>query len=167
MSLPRLFPERIEGRHVLMGLIGFFGVMILANGIFLYYAVGTFNGFATDNAYQRGLDYNERIAADAAQAARGWQPAAHYEPARRQLVVEVKDARGRLVAGLSVSGDVRRPVTDRQDRPVSLQEIAPGRYAVPVELAPGQWIFSAQLAEAGSSAIAFRLKQRLWVKEGS
>ena len=51
--MPRLFPERIEGRHVLLALLGFFGFMLLANGIFLYYAVGTFNGFETTDAYRK------------------------------------------------------------------------------------------------------------------
>lgn len=165
MRTPRLIPERIEGRHVLLALLGFFGIMFLVNGVFLYYAVGTFNGFETREAYKTGLTYNARIASDSAQTARGWQPVARYESAGRQLVVEVRNAQGHLVAGLTVSGEIRRPVTDRQDRPVKLQEVAPGRYAVPVALNAGQWVFSAQMAEAGSSAIAYRLKQRLWVKE--
>ena len=53
----------IEGRHVLMGLIAFFGVMLLANGIFVYFAVATFSGGDTSNAYRKGLNYNDTLAA--------------------------------------------------------------------------------------------------------
>jgi nitrogen fixation protein FixH len=165
MSQMRLFPERIEGRHVLIGLLAFFGVMFIANGIFLYYALGTFNGFETADAYRKGLSYNERIAAETAQAARGWQPAAHYETERGELVLTVRDARGRGVAGLSVTAELRRPATDREDLRITLSETAPARYAAPSGLAEGQWILLARIEEPGASGkLAFRYKQRILVK---
>ena len=34
----------VQGRHVLIGLLIFFGVMFVANGLLVYYAVGTFSG---------------------------------------------------------------------------------------------------------------------------
>ncbi len=165
MSAIRLIPEKIEGRHVLIWLLVFFGVMLLANGIFLYYAVGTFNGFETADAYRKGLTYNERIAEDTAQSVQGWQPAARYEEERGELIVTVRDAQGRGVAGLSISGEVRRPATDRDDRPVILHETAPARYAAAFELAAGQWILLARIVEPGTSgARMHRFKQRFSVK---
>lgn len=165
MTAVRLIPKRIEGRHVLIALLAFFGVMLLANGIFLYYALGTFNGFETSQAYRKGLTYNTRIAADKIQTSRGWQPVARYEDDKGRLVVEVRDERGRTISGLIVSGEIRRPVTDAADQPVILTEVEPARYAVPVKLAAGQWILAAEMTgpEASNEAI-FRFKQRLWVK---
>ena len=166
MNAVRLFPKRIEGRHVLIGLLAFFGVMLLANGIFLYYALGTFNGFETSQAYRKGLTYNTRIAADEIQAARGWQPVARYDDDKDRLVVEVRDRRGQSVAGLVISGEIRRPVTDAADQPVTLAEVTPARYAAPVKLAAGQWILAVEIIEpGGSKKTVFRFKQRLWVKE--
>jgi nitrogen fixation protein FixH len=165
MSAVRLIPEKIEGRHVLFALLAFFGVTFLVNGIFLYYAVGTFNGFETTDAYRKGVTYNERIASEAAQATHGWKPLVRYEVEGQQLIVEVRDRQGRGVAGLVVMGEVRRPVTDSEDREVTLHESAPARYAVSLKLAAGQWIFSGRIFETGKSGrAAFRFKQRLWVR---
>lgn len=164
MSRWRLFPERLEGRHILFGLLMFFGVMFAANGVFLYYAVGTFNGFETRDAYRRGLEYNMRIASDAEQSERGWRPSVRYDAAKKSLVLDIRDKARRGVAGLGIRGEIRRPATDRQDREVELTEVAPGRYETPLELEPGQWVFMAQLSEPGSADISYRLKQRLWVK---
>lgn len=163
MSVARIFPERIEGRHVLFALFAFFGVLFIVNGIFLYFAVGTFNGFETSDAYRKGVTYNERIASETAQAARGWKTVARYELAGQKLIIEVRDRQGRGIAGLAISGEVRRPATDRQDQKVTLHEIAPARYSASVKLPAGQWILSAKISRPGETA--FRIKQRLWVKE--
>ena len=62
-----------QGRHVLIGLVAFFGVMLLANGIFLYYALETFPGGDTSDPYRKGMHYNDTIAAAARQAEQGWR----------------------------------------------------------------------------------------------
>lgn len=165
MSTFRLIPRPITGKHVLFGLFGFFGVMLIANGIFVYYALGTFNGFETANAYRKGLTYNSRIAADAAQAARGWQAQARHDAASGAVIVEVRDRRGAGLAGLALSGEIRRPVTDKDDRTILFEETSPARYAAPVRLAAGQWVLAVTIREPGSRGEpVFRLKQRLWVK---
>ena len=166
MNALRLIAKPITGRHVLFGLIGFFGVMLIVNGIFLYYAVGTFNGFETTNAYSRGLTYNARIAADAAQESRGWTASARHDARGEKIVIEVKNRRGAGIAGLMIQGEIRRPATDRQDQKVTFKEGAPARYAIPIELAAGQWVLLAEAREPGKSGEpAFRFKQRLWVKD--
>lgn len=167
MSSVRFFPQKFEGRHVLFALAAFFGVMFLANGIFLYYAVGTFNGLDTRDAYREGLNYNARIASDEEQALSGWKPMAHYDVKGQKLIVEMRDGSGRGVAGLTISGEIRRPVTDVEDQRVSLHEIAPARYAASLNLSAGQWIFAAEVSKAATPGVtAFRFKRRLWVKEG-
>jgi nitrogen fixation protein FixH len=163
MSAARFFPERFEGRHVLFALLAFFGVMFIVNGIFLYYAVGTFNGFETSDAYRKGVNYNERIASEATQAAHGWEPVTRYEANAQKLIIEMRDAQGKGVAGLTLSGLVRHPVTDRDDQNITFFETAPGRYSAPLELSPGQWIFTGKAT--GSGGTLYRFKQRLWVKE--
>jgi nitrogen fixation protein FixH len=165
MSNPFRFPARIEGRHVLYGLIAFFGVMLVANGFFVYYALGTFTGFDTRDAYREGIHYNDRIAAEVAQERRGWQPALRYDAGSHRLVLEVHDRKGRPVAGLRVAGEVRRPVTDRADRPLKMHEISPALYVAEMDLAPGQWTIIARLYNgAGAGEPAYRHKQRLWVE---
>lgn len=164
--MKRMFPEKLEGRHVLYALLGFFGVMLVANGFFLYYAIGTFNGFETKDAYKRGLNYNERIAAEQAQSARGWQPTLRYDAGKDRILLKVVDRNGHPVVGLRVAGEVRRPVTDKSDKALEMHEIAPAVYAADAQLAPGQWTVMAQLYEtAASQTPAHQHKQRLWVRQ--
>lgn len=165
MSLVRWYPEKIEGRHVLAGLLGFFAVILIANGFFLFYALSTFNGFETDDAYRRGLAYNDRIASEREQEVRGWQPALRYETDRKRLVLQVNDRSGNPVRGLTVSGQVRHPVNDKADRALEFQEVAPATYAVSLDLSPGQWTVAAAMFERHDrERAAHRLKQRLWVE---
>ena len=60
--------KELKGRHVLMVLCGFFVVMFVVNGIFVYFALATFSGGDTSNPYRKGLHYNEMLAADERQA---------------------------------------------------------------------------------------------------
>ncbi|GBE43208.1 MAG TPA: hypothetical protein ENH05_02945 [Rhizobiales bacterium] len=166
MSPVKFMPEKFEGRHVLFALIAFFGLMFLANGIFVYYALGTFNGNETTDAYRKGLNYNKRIAQDDAQTARGWKPAARYDAGAGRLVVEIQNRQGRNVAGLKISAEIRRPVNNTYDQSVSLAETQAARYIAPLDLAPGRWTLSAKVfGPGGEGKPAFRFRQRFWVKE--
>ena len=79
----------LTGRHVLIALVAFFGVMLIANGIFVYFAVATFSGGDTSNAYRKGLDYNETLAAAERQAERGWHSEIAYDAKEGKLFASV------------------------------------------------------------------------------
>ena len=73
MSGTAWFANEIRGRHVLIGMIAFFGLIFLANGIFLYYALTTFGGGEKGSPYRSGLRYNETLAEAARAAELGWK----------------------------------------------------------------------------------------------
>lgn len=165
MSMTRITSGRIDGRHVMIALLIFFGTLFAVNAVFLYYAIGTFNGFETSNAYRKGLNYNERISADTAQLSLGWTPAVRFEPEKKQLRIEITDRSGQPVRGLMISGEIRRPVTDREDRALELHEGMAGIYAADIGLAPGQWSLTVRATSpASANGPEFRFKQRLWVR---
>lgn len=162
MTARSWFANGVQGRHVLAGLIGFFGVMLLANAIFVYFAVATFSGGDTSKPYQKGLNYNQAIEADAAQAERGWQSEIDYQAGT--LTINFSDKEGAPVTGLHVAADLARPVTDREDRRVFLQEVSEGRYEAAVELPQGLWVISVASRHKGKPReSAYRLKRRLSV----
>ena len=107
--------ERLDGRHVLAGLIAFFAVVAFANAIFVYFALTTFGGIDTEDAYRRGLAYNATIAEAYQQSALGWQTSLTYDNAKGALRLTIADREGGPVAGLSISGRLSRPATSRQD----------------------------------------------------
>jgi nitrogen fixation protein FixH len=154
----------IKGRHVLLGLIAFFGVMLLANAIFLYFAVTTYSGGDTSNAYQKGLQYNATLEAAKLQSERGWRTELAYDDEIGRLTLKVLDQAAAPIAGLHVGAKLGRPTTDREDRRVVLKETFRALYAADLHLAPGRWVISiAARRESGDSNDAYRLKQRLLV----
>ncbi len=156
----------IDGRHVLLGLVAFFGVMILANAVFLYFAVSTFSGGETSNAYRKGLHYNETLEAARRQDERGWRTELAYDDKAGRLTLKVLDREASPVAGLHVGAKLERPATDREDRRVTLAESGEGIYAAALRLAPGQWVVDiASRREGEDRSSAYRLKQRLMVGE--
>jgi nitrogen fixation protein FixH len=154
----------IEGRHVLLGLIAFFGIMVLANAVFLYFAVSTFSGGDTSNAYRKGLRYNETLEAEKRQEERGWRTELAYDDRANRLTLKVLDAAAMPITGLHVGAKLERPATDREDRRVTLEEAGEGVYAATIDLAPGIWVISiTSRPEGEDSDSAYRLKQRLVV----
>jgi nitrogen fixation protein FixH len=162
MTARTWFADGVHGRHVLAGLVGFFGVMLLANAIFVYFAVATFSGGDTSKPYQRGLAYNQTIEADAAQAARGWRTEIGYQSGT--LAFHVTDRTGAPVTRLHVAAEFARPATDKHDRRVVLQEVSDGRYSAAIDLPQGLWVISvASRHNDEPRESAYRLKQRLYV----
>jgi nitrogen fixation protein FixH len=158
--------DGLKGRHVLMALVAFFGVMLVANGIFVYFAVATFSGGDTSNAYRKGLNYNETLAAAERLAARGWQSQIAYDDRAGRLSVSVRDREEAPVTGLSIEAALSRPATAQKDQVVGLIEAEPGVYAAEVKLAPGLWVISVAPTEASdASEPVYRLKHRLFVAD--
>ena len=56
--------DNLNGRHVLIGLLLFFGTIFAVNGYFMFVALSTYTGVVADEPYRKGLAYNARIAAD-------------------------------------------------------------------------------------------------------
>lgn len=153
----------ITGRHVLLGLVGFFGLMLIANGLFVYFALSTFTGSDSD-PYRRGLHYNDTVAAAERQAERGWRSSLSYDAGNRRLSLGLTDNQAKPVTGLKINALVGRPVTDKEDHALSLKEEASGVYSADIELRPGQWVVSAATPEEPRSGEpAYQLKQRLSV----
>ncbi|MGI9384018.1 MAG: FixH family protein [Methyloligellaceae bacterium] len=170
MTPTGLFKTEITGRHVLLALIAFFGVMLAVNGIFFYYAVKTFNGVETTDAYRKGLDYDRRVSEAGAQAQRGWQGALDYDRRHKRLSLRLKDREGFAVPDLTVTAEIGRPATDRFDRIMPLDHVGPGLYRGAAErLEPGQWIVAveARRLRNGAPVVVYRMKERLWIKPGS
>lgn len=152
------FANGIQGRHVFMGLVVFFGVMLAANSALVYYALDTFSGGDRPDPYRSGLNYNDTIAASERQDALGWQTEVIYDHRRERLTLRFVDQMETPVAGLDLAGAVSRPATDREDREVVFREVARGLYATDVALRSGLWVISATSGDP-----LYRLKRRLFV----
>ena len=141
---------------------GFFAVIFIANGIMLYFALGTWTGLTTENSYQEGLAYNERLAERDRQAAMGWQVSFQAVPDRPGHAVfdlELADGRGIPVTAASVAVTITRPTHEGHDFTTVLTHQGGGRYAGEADLPlPGQWQVDLLIDEPRGP---YRLSERL------
>lgn len=152
----------IKGRHVLLALLGFFGVVMAANAALVYFAGQSWTGLTTEHSYTEGLRYNDTLDAAAAQKALGWSADIKVDDAARSLTVVMRDAAGRPLDDLAVSGTLIRPTSEGFDRPVDLSFTGDGRYAGRLDLPlDGQWHLDLHAERQGGDT--FRIEQRLWI----
>ncbi|WP_299621431.1 FixH family protein [Pelagibius sp.] len=160
----------IRGKHVLFGMLAFFGVIILVNAIFVYMALNTWTGLTEENAYQKGLRYNETLAARDAQRDLGWQGAVALtalDDGSERLTVTLQDSQGIALTGLAVSAVLRRPTHEGFDQTLQFEERQSGEYETDLSLPlRGNWdlYLSARRPDTPGDAPAFEMKTRLWLK---
>ncbi|WP_339861986.1 FixH family protein [Paremcibacter congregatus] len=133
------------GKKALLWFVGFFLIVFTVNGIMAYIALGTWGGLETDNAYRKGLHYNDAIAASEAQAASGWTIDLAYSPQSLtgdRLDVQVTWPEGDLPPA-KVIAQISRAVTDIHDQEITLTKSGDQLYSSPLTLpAAGQWNIS-------------------------
>lgn len=156
----------LTGRHVLYAMIGFFGVVFLVNGVFVYFATSSWTGLETDNAYIRGLAYNRTLEAASAQDALGWGMQFDVAaPGKRSAVMTARFAHVDItpVERLQVEVEIRRPATDAEDRIVALEESEPGVFSGAVDLPyAGNW--DMRMTARDERAELYVVERRVWIK---
>lgn len=160
------FAGPLTGRHVLGGLLAFFGVVLAVNGVFVYLALSSWTGIDTEDAYSRGLAYNDVLAAAAAQRKLGWRvdvDIANSAPRTARIAFDARDASGLAVEGLAVEAAIRRPTDEQLDRRVPLASAAPGRYLGEVTLPrAGNW--DVRLIARAGGEVRYIVEQRAWIR---
>lgn len=157
--------KEITGRHVLFLMLGFFAVIIATDSFLVYKAISTFGGIETDDAYRKGLAYNDRIAEERAQAALGWTKDARLDAERGELRLTVRDKNQKGISGLQITALFGRPATNTHDRTLKLTQIGDGEYmAIVGTIEPGSWVatIAAREALSGSDRVVYQSKVRLW-----
>ena len=117
----------------------------LINGIMVFFALNTWTGLETDRHYDKGLAYNDNLAAAQVQAELGWRMDVAYTPSPAvgepgELAVTLTGTGERPLVDLDVTALLIRPTHEGFDRAVELKHagsgIYKGRVAIPL---PGQW----------------------------
>jgi nitrogen fixation protein FixH len=146
-------PEsRVDGprdRWIPWLIVWFFGIVIVANGVLVFFATSSFTGLQTEGHYLRGLAYNEVLEAERAERALGWSVSVEFSStgARRgRIAARVRDAAGAPVDRAAVTADLVRPARHGDDMRVTLAAQGGGLYAADVELPlSGLWEIQTQI----------------------
>ncbi|RST84873.1 cytochrome oxidase [Aquibium carbonis] len=150
------------GRHMLLIMLAFFGVIIAVNLTMATLANTTWSGLIVKNSYVASQHFNAQAQAARAQAALGWSSTMAYDgTAFRYTLV---DARGEPLVLDPSEAFFRRPVSDRDDRTIPLAPQGLGVLVGAVELGDGLWIV--EVAAGAGLDVPYREVRRIAVKGG-
>lgn len=143
---------------------GIFLVFLIANGVMVYFAGRSWTGLETESAYEKGLAYNDTIAAAEAQAALGWRvdvEAGVAGVSEAWIEVRLADREGRPIAAQQVWARLVRPTSEGHDRDAALTAVGAGRYRGVFDLSlPGQWDLRVRIEHAGG---VYRTSRRVFL----
>lgn len=154
----------ITGKHVLFGMIAFFGIIIAVNIVMIRLALSTHTGIVAENSYRKGLKYNEEIAASEKQAALGWRDEIKLANSGDRISIDIRDKDGNAVRGLTITAVLGRPANAKDDIKLSLVETPQGEYEATVPVREAGTYFAAIEAARAEDGVVYRAKERLWLK---
>lgn len=157
----------VTGKHVLVGMIAFFGIVIAVNIVMMRLALSTHSGIVAQDTYRKGIKYNDDIAASEKQAALGWRDEILLAPAGDKLSIDIRDKDGNPVHGLVIKATIGRPASEKDDLSLALAETAAGVYEAPVPpRAAGTYVASIEATDPSRAqdGVLYRAKERLWLK---
>lgn len=125
--------RQITGKHVLIGFVSAFAIIIGVNLLLAYSAVSTFPGLEVKNSYVASQEFNDR---KAAQEGLGWTIAADH--AEGMLTLGITDEAGAPVEVARLEATVGR-ATHVQDDQTPEFRFDGSAYVAPVALGDGNW----------------------------
>lgn len=115
----------------------FFAVIVCLDSIFVYIAISTQTGVVTENAYKKGLNYNELL--DKAKAQPDIKQTVTYN--NGVLRWQLADKHGQPLTNVIVNAKIIRTVHDGLDFEITLNHIGDGVYEGALKLPmDGRWL---------------------------
>ncbi|CUH68165.1 putative integral membrane protein linked to a cation pump [Thalassovita gelatinovora] len=125
--------KEITGKHVLIGFVAAFGIIISVNVVLAVQAVRTFPGLEVKNSYVASQEFNKR---KAAQEALGWTIWAGE--ADGQITLKITNEDGRPVRAAKLDATVGRPTEISEDVTPDFSYDGEA-YVAPLQLSGGKW----------------------------
>ena len=167
---PTLEPDgkTLKGHHVLFWMMGFFGLMFIVNGVFLWAALSSFPGEDVRHSYLQGLQFNQTIASLKHQEDMAWKAELGLivESDGDVLVARILDADGLALPSRNVTAELRRAATQDSDIILEMLPVGSGEYqAVLPVLSKGAWhvALNAEISDGGSGT-GFKASKVIMVK---
>lgn len=138
-------------------IVAFFAVIVAVNGALVLFAIESWTGFDTTDAYRKGVQYNRVLDAEAAQRTLGWRAALAVSPrpsGETVVTVRLRDRSGNALDGARVGVRFVRPTQAGHDVSVALRPLSTGLYGVRIKLPlAGQWILRIRAEMTGREAV--------------
>ena len=163
MSDFRPVKGEFTGRHMLLVMVAFFGIVIAVNLVMAALATRSWTGLVVENSYVASQQFNGELAAARRQAELGWQA---------ELSVAADSARAVFATGgtppagdLAVTLALSRPTHEAEDRTVPLTATGAGEFQADLDLKPGVW--NAELTAVSTGGQSFRQLHRIIIEAGA
>ncbi len=151
-----------RSRYIPWLFVAGFAIVVAVNATMTWLAVGSFSGLYTPKPRDRGLHYNELVAAQQSRDALGWRIDATWRPDGDRLEVATFDRDGKPLAGARVAVELVRPAEKRPPLGVAMNAVDMGRYAGYVTLpARGNWEIDIVVERGGER---FAQTRRMFLK---
>lgn len=125
------------GRHMLIILLAFFGVVFAANFTMAYFAFSSWTGLVVKNSYVASQEFNETTE-KLENAAKGIDTDISYSA--EKLTITLSERGGSGIFASNVEIRLGRPFNEKQDQVIALSAAGNGVFSADVALAKGQWV---------------------------
>lgn len=143
VTLPSVCNAASRDRWIPWAFVGGMLTVVAVNAGLIYFAMSSWTGLAVQRPYERGVAYNQVLAAASVQEALGWHldVVPRRADGKTEMVIAAQDRAGKPLDGLRVVARVLRPLEPAAPLFVTLQPVSHGRYAAALgqDLRPGQW----------------------------
>lgn len=155
-----MMPRQITGRHVLLWMVLFFGVVIAVNLTMAFLATGTWTGLVVQNSYVASQQFNTVLEEAEKQKALDWRHDFSLDDGRIRF--RLTKPNGDLVPLRSVLVLAGHPATEFHDRVIELTRTPDGAYDAPNDLPPGAW--NLEIRAAALDGTDWKLRYRSTVR---
>jgi nitrogen fixation protein FixH len=154
MTMQRDYDPK-RGRWIPWVFVGGMTLVVVVNGLLVWFALSTFTGVTVTRAYERGRGYDQVLAEAARQDALGWRGDITLEAGVLRVVMQ-NDAQQPLHGRLE--GVLLRPL-EGVEVPLGFGATGHGRFAARLEpLRAGQW--EARITFFDEAGTAFDMRKR-------
>jgi nitrogen fixation protein FixH len=130
-------PKEFTGRHMLIIIISFFGVIFSVNFFMAMSAKKAWTGLVVKNTYVASQEYNTKLANANAQHAKGWTSDIKYDAGI--LTFSLLDGANKPLKADLVTTLVSRPVGTKDDQKLTLTLQENGSYIANTQIPTGTW----------------------------
>ncbi|MCR4269069.1 FixH family protein [Nitratireductor sp. ZSWI3] len=155
--------KEFTGKHMLLIMIAFFGVIVTVNVTMAVLANSSWTGLIVQNSYVASQTFNERAAEGRVQDALGWT--GELDVANGAVTYRLVDAGGDPIRLDGVHITMHRPVTADEDVALEMTAVGDGTFGAAHGPGDGTWIVKIE-ADAGLEH-PFRDFRRIVVRDGA
>jgi len=153
-------PPKPSDRFIPYYFVVFFVLLAALLFWFVDLAVSTNTGVVTDNAYNKGLEYNKTIAKAEQQEKLGWRPSIKLDG--KDFTFSLLDKNSKPISEAKVVARFIRPTQDGFDKDFTLTNEGEGQYKAKLDLAlQGVWDVT---VKAVANDQQFQYSQRIILK---